>query len=196
MKSCSGKNGKFVPCFRIADRDVRGFHGGRPGATARSGKRAVLIHMLDTDTCIYTIKRKPMQVLHRLETMSLGSLAMSAITFAELTNGAKKSLQVEANLKRLHELSKIVAIFPFDEKAFEIYGDVRSELEKEGKPIGANDMLIAAHALSLGLILATNTEREFGRIRGLKIENWVQEREPSTDMEPQFSKKFPPLSPI
>jgi tRNA(fMet)-specific endonuclease VapC len=137
--------------------------------------------MLDTDACIYTIKRKPLQVLHRLETMALGSLSMSAITFAELMNGAKKSLQVEANLKRLHELSKIVAVFPFDEEAAEIYGDVRSELEKEGKPIGANDMLIAAHALSLDLILVTNNDREFGRVRGLKIENWVKERGYSTD---------------
>jgi len=130
--------------------------------------------MLDTDTCIYTIKRKPPQVLHRLENMALGSLAMSAITFAELMNGAKKSLQVEANLKRLNELSKIIAVLPFDEKAAEIYGDVRSELEKAGTPIGANDMLIAAHSLSLDLILVTNNEREFVRVQGLKVENWVK----------------------
>lgn len=78
-------------------------------------------------------------------------------------------------------LSKIVAILPFDEEAAEIYGDVRSELEKEGKPIGANDMLIAAHALSLDLILVTNNEKEFSRVRGLKSENWVKEQGPSTD---------------
>lgn len=130
--------------------------------------------MLDTDICIYTIKRKPLQVLHRLESMARGSLAMSAITFAELMNGAKKSLHVAANVRRLNELSKIVAVHPFDEKAAVAYGDVRSRLEKTGKTIGANDMLIAAHALSLELILVTNNEKEFSRVRGLRIENWVK----------------------
>ncbi len=128
--------------------------------------------MLDTDICIYTIKRKPLQVLHRLETMERGSLAMSAITFAELMNGANKSFQVTANVRRLNELSKIVAVLPFDEKAAVVYGDVRSRLEKGGKPIGAHDMLIAAHALSLDLILVTNNEKEFSRVRGLNVENW------------------------
>ena len=119
----------------------------------RTGKGTVLIFMLDTDICIYIIKRKPVSVLKRLESLQPGRLAMSVITFAELMNGAKKS----------------------DKQAAVCYGDVRSSLEKRGKMIGGNDLLIAAHALSLGWTLVTNNEREFGRVEGLKVENWTKE---------------------
>lgn len=131
--------------------------------------------MLDTDICIYIIKRKPAGVLKRLELLQPGQLAMSAITFAELMNGAKKSQHVEANLERLNALSELLDIRPFDKQAAVFYGDVRSSLEKRGETIGGNDLLIAAHALSLGWTLVTNNEREFSRVKGLKIENWVEE---------------------
>ncbi|BBO67303.1 ribonuclease VapC [Desulfosarcina alkanivorans] len=130
--------------------------------------------MLDTDICIYTIKRKPISVLKRLEKVQPGMVVMSVITFAELINGAKKSQHVEANLRRLNALSELIDVLPFDKDAAMAYGDVRSDLEKRGLIIGGNDLFIAAHALSLNLTLVTNNQREFGRVNGLKIENWVE----------------------
>jgi tRNA(fMet)-specific endonuclease VapC len=134
-----------------------------------------LTFMLDTDICIYIIKRKPTSVLKRLESLQPGQLAMSAITFAELMNGAKKSRYVEANLEKLNALGELIDILPFDKQAAVFYGDVRSRLEKRGDTIGGNDLLIAAHALSLGWTLVTNNEREFSRVEGLKIVNWTKE---------------------
>lgn len=131
--------------------------------------------MLDTDICIYIIKRKPLRVLKRLELMQPDQLSMSAITFAELMNGAKKSQRVEANVSRLNALGEILEICSFDQQAAVAYGDVRSSLEKRGEVIGAHDLLIAAHALSLDRILVTNNEREFKRVEGLKVDNWVVE---------------------
>jgi len=130
--------------------------------------------MLDTDTCIYIIKRRPPSVLNRLESLQPGELAMSAITFAELMNGAKKSQHVESNLQKLNALGELLDIRPFDKQAAVSYGDVRSGLEKRGETIGGNDLLIAAHALSLGWTLVTHNEREFGRVEGLKIVNWAE----------------------
>ena len=134
-----------------------------------------MIYMLDTDICIYIIKRKPLHVLERLESIQPDQLSMSAITFAELMNGAKKSQRVEANVSRLNALGEILEICSFDQQAAVAYGDVRSSLEKRGEVIGPHDLLIAAHALSLDRILVTNNEREFKRVEGLKVENWAAE---------------------
>jgi tRNA(fMet)-specific endonuclease VapC len=131
--------------------------------------------MLDTDICIYIIKRKPAQVAGRLTRIKTGQLSMPAITFAELMNGAKKSQHVEKNLEKLMALSELIEIRPFDQKAAECYGDIRSNLEKQGKSIGSYDLLIAAHALSLDCTLVTNNEYEFCRVQGLKIENWAKD---------------------
>ena len=87
----------------------------------------------------------------------------------------KKSQHVEANLARLKALGELIEIRPFDKQAAVCYGDIRSGLEKRGEMIGGNDLLIAAHALSLGWTLVTNNEREFGRVKGLKVENWSKE---------------------
>ncbi|MBA3028647.1 MAG: type II toxin-antitoxin system VapC family toxin [Desulfobacteraceae bacterium] len=131
------------------------------------------MYMLDTDICIYIIKSKPLRVLNKFQSLLPGQLAMSAITFAELMNGAKKSRQIEKNILKLNELSEFIGILPFDQKAAVVYGEIRSNLEKKGQIIGGNDLLIAAHALSLGLILVTNNEKEFSRVGGLSLENWV-----------------------
>jgi tRNA(fMet)-specific endonuclease VapC len=131
--------------------------------------------MLDTDICIYTIKRKPLNVLKRLEKLQPGMVFMSAVTFAELMNGAKKSNFVDDNIRRLNALSEIIDVLPFDKDAAVVYGDVRSVLEKRGEVIGANDLLIAAHALSMNLTLVTNNVKEFERVCGLNIENWVED---------------------
>ena len=129
--------------------------------------------MLDTDICIYTIKRKPVSVLKRLEILEPGMVVMSVITFAELVNGAKKSRHVEENLLRLNQLSELIDVLPFEKDAALAYGDIRSSLEKRGMIIGGNDIFIAAHALSLDMTLVTNNVREFSRIDGLKLDNWV-----------------------
>ncbi len=134
-----------------------------------------MIYMLDTDICIYIIKRKPLHVLKRLELIQPNQLSMSAITLAELMNGAKKSQRVEANVSRLNALGEVLEICSFDQQAAVVYGDVRSSLEKRGEVIGAHDLLIAAHALSLDRILVTNNEREFKRVEGLKVDNWAVE---------------------
>jgi tRNA(fMet)-specific endonuclease VapC len=131
--------------------------------------------MLDTDICIYIIKRKPLGVLKRLESIEPDQLSMSAITFAELMNGAKKSQRVEANVSRLNALGEILEICSFDQQAAVAYGDVRSSLEKRGEVIGPHDLLIAAHALSLDRILVTNNEKEFKRVEGLKVDFWAVE---------------------
>ena len=129
--------------------------------------------MLDTDICIYIVKRKPLHVLGRLELIQPGQLSMSAITFAELMNGAKKSQRVEANVSRLNALGEILEICSFDQQAAVAYGDVRSSLEKRGEVIDPHDLLIATHALSLDRTLVTNNEREFKRVEGLKVDNWA-----------------------
>jgi tRNA(fMet)-specific endonuclease VapC len=133
--------------------------------------------MLDTDTCIYIKKHKPPQVLKKFQLLSPAEVCMSAITFAELMNGALKSQLVEHNLAKLKKILKklrqIIRVEPFDEKAAEKYGQIRSTLERKGVVIGSNDLLIAAHALSLHKTLVTNNEREFSRVEGLLIVNWV-----------------------
>jgi tRNA(fMet)-specific endonuclease VapC len=131
------------------------------------------MYMLDTDICIYIIKQKPQNVLNHLKLLKPGQLSISSITFAELMNGAKKSKYIEENIARLNALTELLDVLPFDQQAAVSYGDVRSSLEKRGSTIGSNDMLIAAHALSLDLILVTNNEKEFKRVDKLKIENWV-----------------------
>ena len=131
--------------------------------------------MLDTDICIYTIKRKPIRVLKRPETCQPGTVVMSVVTFAELVSGAKKSQYVEENLRRLNALSELIDVLSFDKNAAMAYGDVRSDLEKRGLIIGGNDLFIAAHALSLNMILVTNNQSEFSRVKGLKIENWAED---------------------
>ncbi|MFO7962583.1 MAG: type II toxin-antitoxin system VapC family toxin [Desulfobacterales bacterium] len=129
--------------------------------------------MLDTDICIYIIKQKPKSVLMRFERLAPGELSMSAITYAELMNGAKKSRRAAENIARLEEMAELMNIRPFDKNAAVAYGDIRSSLERKGMIIGSNDLLIAAHAASLDCTLVTNNVKEFSRVDGLKIENWT-----------------------
>lgn len=130
--------------------------------------------MLDTDICIYIIKQKPKSVLKHFQRLQYGDLSVSVITYAELMNGAKKSSKVKYNIKKLNELAELLEIKNFDQNAAIAYGDVRSTLEKKGMVIGSNDLLIAAHALSINCTLVTNNLSEFSRVNGLKIENWVE----------------------
>ena len=130
--------------------------------------------ILDTNICIYIIKKKPALVFERFESTPLGSVGISTITEAELNYGVKKSLHVDRNRQALSKFLIPLEIANFDSYACEIYGNIRSDLEKKGTPIGPLDTLIAAHALSLDAILVTNNVKEFARIPNLKVENWTE----------------------
>lgn len=132
-------------------------------------------YLLDTNICIYIIKKKPEIVLEKFKTFHLGSIGISTITLAELQYGIRKSSNPDKNLMALNQFLIPLEIIDFDYKATIEYGLIRTELEKKGTPIGPLDTLIGAHALSLGLTIVTNNKKEFERIEGLKIENWTKE---------------------
>ena len=129
--------------------------------------------MLDTNICIYMIKRRPQSVLDRFSAVPVGGIGISSITLAELEYGAAKSAQPRKNREALEEFVSPLDIATFDRDAAEAYGRIRANLERKGLPIGAMDMHIAAHALSLGANLVTNNEAEFRRVSGLRVENWT-----------------------
>jgi tRNA(fMet)-specific endonuclease VapC len=129
--------------------------------------------LLDTNICIYIIKRKPREVLERFQQYRPGDIGISAITLAELQYGIAKSQAQERNAEALAEFLIPFEILPFDASATQTYGRIRADLEIRGQVIGAMDLMIAAHAVSLNSVLVTNNVKEFGRVSGLKIENWV-----------------------
>jgi tRNA(fMet)-specific endonuclease VapC len=130
-------------------------------------------YMLDTNMCIYIIKQKPPEVLGRFKQMDLSRIGISSITFSELLYGVSKSSDPARNRIALSNFTAPLEILPYDDGAAEYYGALRTGLERQGTPIGALDMLIAAHALSLACTLVTHNEKEFIRIPDLKIDNWV-----------------------
>jgi tRNA(fMet)-specific endonuclease VapC len=129
--------------------------------------------LLDTNICIYIRQERPEAVLRRFRRLRPGEAALSVITYGELIYGAAKSSQREAALIRLRELFHWLPALPLPEAAAEAYGTLRAELATKGEMIGNNDLWIAAHALASGLTLVTNNEREFRRVRGLKLQNWA-----------------------
>ena len=129
--------------------------------------------MLDTNTCIAIIKRKSPQVLKRLDACQVGEVGISWVTLAELEFGVAKSQHPEKNRAALDEFVLPLEIAGFDRDVARVYGQVRAALEKKGTPTGALDLLIGAHALALGATLATNITREFSRIKGLTIVDWL-----------------------
>jgi tRNA(fMet)-specific endonuclease VapC len=131
-------------------------------------------YLLDTNICIYLIKQKPSKVLARFSTLALSDIGISSITVAELEYGVCKSQQQEKNRSALMQFLIPLEIVEFDQTAATLYGSIRSDLESRGLVIGSMDMLIAAHALSLGVTLVSNNVREFSRIASLSLENWVE----------------------
>ena len=129
--------------------------------------------MLDTNICIYLIKQAPSSLIERFEAFPIGDIGISVITLAELEYGAGKSTQPRRNLEALKQFIAPLEVAIFDRQAAVAYGRIRAALEKKGRPIGAMDLLIAAQALSLGVRLVTNNEREFRRVPGLRVENWT-----------------------
>jgi len=131
-------------------------------------------YLLDTNICIYIIKQKPAHVREKFNTLPAGSVGVSSITSSELFYGVSKSRKISQNGQALAEFLSPLTISPYDETAALYYGKLRAALEKSGNLIGSLDMLIAAHALSLGLTLVTNNMSEFQRVTGLTLENWAE----------------------
>jgi tRNA(fMet)-specific endonuclease VapC len=129
-------------------------------------------YLLDTNICIYVINDRPKGIVERFRKHRLGDIGVSTITAAELAYGVAKT-RSERNRNALERFLLPLEIADFDHAAALVYGSVRADLERVGRPIGPLDLLIAAHALALGVTLVTNNEREFGRIPDLKIENWA-----------------------
>jgi tRNA(fMet)-specific endonuclease VapC len=132
-------------------------------------------YMLDTNICIYIIKKKPESVLAHLKEKMENGLCISAITLAELEHGVQASVRPEKNALALYQFLSIAEILSFDDEAAAEYGKVRALLQQKGTPIGPLDTLIAAHAKSKDLIVVTNNVREFERVEGLAVENWAEE---------------------
>ena len=130
-------------------------------------------YMLDTNICIYVIKHKPVTVFQKLQNINPEDVCISSVTYAELVHGVEKSAAVEKNRLALSMLLANMEILDFDVDAADCYGKIRAALEKKRTPIGTLDMMIAAHAQSLGYTVVTNNVKEFSRVSALQIENWV-----------------------
>jgi len=133
----------------------------------------MLKYMLDTNICIFTVKNKPQEVREAFNRYH-GQLCISAITLMELIYGAEKSAAPEKNLAVVEGFAARLDVLSYDQEAAAHSGQLRAELAKNGKPIGPYDQMIAGHARSQGLILVTNNLREFERVPGLRVEDWVR----------------------
>ncbi len=129
--------------------------------------------MLDTDSCIALIKRKHSGILRRLRGLAPGEAGISSITLAELRYGVSRSVEKARNAEALDEFILPLEIADFNEAAAGVYGDIRAALEMAGTPIGPLDTQIGAHALSLQAVLVTHNTREFRRIPGLAVHDWL-----------------------
>jgi tRNA(fMet)-specific endonuclease VapC len=132
------------------------------------------LYMLDTDISSYIMKRSHDNVLYRLRAGPTDDFCISVVTKSELIYGVEVSPNRHRDQTALDEFLRHVEVLDFPEAAALHYGQIRGLLRRQGMMIGANDLFIAAHARYLGLILATNNVREFGRVEGLKIENWAE----------------------
>jgi tRNA(fMet)-specific endonuclease VapC len=130
-------------------------------------------YLLDTNICIYIKNRRPPEVLVRLSGLQPGEVAMSSITFGELCFGAAKSVKQRESMRVLVALKELIPVLALDANASLHYGQIRQYLQHIRRPIGNNDLWIAAHALSSDLTLVTNNVAEFDRVPNLKIENWA-----------------------
>lgn len=130
-------------------------------------------YMMDTDTCSYVMKRSSLPVLRRLEAVPVADVCMSVVTKCELLYGVEVSPRRAQDAAALDALLPYVEVLDLPDTAARHYAEIRADLKRRGALIGANDLLIAAHARSLGLVLVTNNTAEFGRVKGLAIENWT-----------------------
>lgn len=130
------------------------------------------VYMLDTNICIAVMKGRP-EVSSRVSGVSPDKIAVSGIVLAELSYGVRKSTQREQNEQALADFCSICSILDWPGQAAETYGEIRAELEAQGRIIGANDMLIAAHTRFINAVLVTNNTSEFERVPGLAVEDWI-----------------------
>ncbi|MBA1202973.1 tRNA(fMet)-specific endonuclease VapC [Pseudomonas capeferrum] len=132
----------------------------------------MLRYMLDTNICIFTIKNKP-QIMREAFNRYCGQLAISSVTLMELMFGAEKSAAPQRNLAIVEGFAVRLEVLDYDSQAAVHSGQLRAELGRAGTPIGPYDQMIAGHARALGLVLVTHNMREFERVPGLRLENWV-----------------------
>ena len=130
-------------------------------------------YLLDTNICIYIRQKKPQELLRRFERLRPGEAAISVVTFGELMYGAEKSAQRSWAIEQLRELLLFLPSLPLPEDAAQAYAKTRADLESRGQMLGNNDLWIAAHAVALDVILVTNNEKQFRRVRNLKLQNWT-----------------------
>jgi tRNA(fMet)-specific endonuclease VapC len=130
-------------------------------------------YLLDTDTCIYLRQRRPENVLKQFARLKVGEAAISVVTYGELFYGVEKNAHSSVSFERLTELTAFLSVLPLTFETAKAYGSIRADLERGGRLIGGNDLWIAAHARAEGLTLVTNNQKEFRRVRGLKLQNWV-----------------------
>lgn len=128
--------------------------------------------LLDTNLCVYIINNKPPTVLERFKKFSTGEIGISSVVAAELAFGVEKT-ESEKNKSALHLFLAPLLILPFDESCVWAYAELRARLEKLGQPIGSLDTMIASHAIAMNLPLVTNNQKEFSRVKGLKLLNWA-----------------------
>lgn len=131
-------------------------------------------YMLDTDTCSYIMKRSHPALLERIQRVQLEKQAVSVVTMAELLFGVRLSTRPKQARDAFDAFIRHLSVLEWTGAAAEHYAEIRADLKLRGAMIGANDLLIAAHARSLGAVLVTNNTREFGRVKGLKMENWAK----------------------
>ena len=129
--------------------------------------------MLDTDMCSYIIKEHPESVRQRFQTLAMEQLCISVVTYAELIYGVARSSSKRVNRPIIEDFVRHLDVMDWDTEAADQYGVIRAELEAAGTPIGAMDMMIAAHAKSIKAVLVTNNQKHFTKVKGLKVENWA-----------------------
>ena len=129
--------------------------------------------MLDTDTCAFLLRRSSDVLLQRIQAIPVAQQVMSVVTYAELLYGVQVSSKKKANQAAVEALAVYVAILDWPAIAAQHYAEIRADLKKKGALIGANDLLISAHARSLGAVVVTNNTKDFARVKGLRIENWT-----------------------
>ena len=132
----------------------------------------MLKYILGTNIAIYVIKRRPPEALATFN-LHAGQLCISSITLAELLHGVEKSTRPDQNLRQVEDFISRLSVLEYDNKAAAHYGEIRAVLERKGTAIGVNDLHIAGHARSEGLTLVTNNLKEFKRVEGLRLENWI-----------------------
>lgn len=130
-------------------------------------------YMLDTETCIFITRKSAPSLLERIESVPLEQQCISVVTLAELLYGVQVSSKKKANQEVVDLFAQHIEVLEWTPGAAKHYAEIRAELKKKGQQLGSNDLMIAAHARSIGAVIVTNNVKDFGRVKGLKLENWM-----------------------